>query len=231
MKQHFKRDSRQAALFIVPTQDLVEQQSRVIQKWCADTTVFCFTGGLADPPNEEASGKVCIVSTSQAFLHLQRWKQTTFGWHEIGITVFDEVHHVLKEHPYRYIALQLKAWHKALSPSDTCSKAQVLGLSASLTYDIKQTGIRNTLHRLCHELDIGQMESPSIQELEDGGYVPQHGRNVDLEHAGEVPEGVLQSHLRKPHQMHFTFMNRIENGTSTPFTLKVWSVIKFWKNA
>lgn len=218
-------DNSRAALFLVPTRDLVDQQSSVLESWCHGAQVLRFTGGMADPQQDEEEGPVCIVSTPEAFLSLQKREKDAFGWHAFGIVVFDEVHHVLKEDPYRRIALRLLAWHEGqMGPED--QKVQIIGLSASLTYHVTKAKVTSTLNRLCSELSIEKMVSPSMYELEAGGYVPQHGRNVELERSSEVPEGVLPKGLRKDHLMYSEFMKRVETNTATAFSLKVWSVVK-----
>jgi superfamily II DNA or RNA helicase len=178
-----------AGLFLVPAQDLVEQQANVIRSWFPETTVFEFMGGLADPPKRQATGKVCLVSTPKAFSLLQRRQPNVFGWDQFGIIVFDEVHHVLKDHPYREIALNLRDWNN--NKRKEKEKTQVIGMSASLTYDIDEGAIHATLGRLCRELMIDTMISPSLSELESGGYTPQYGNNVEIETSSELPEGVV----------------------------------------
>lgn len=220
-----KQDATRSALFLVPTRDLVDQQSEVLRAWCADTTVFLFTGGMAVPRTEEAKGKTCIVSTPKAFLTLQNRQQDAFGWERFSIVVFDEVHHVLKDHPYRHIALGLKDWNESREEGSH-GQIQIIGLSASLSYGIGESAIRTTLNRLCHELQIERMESPSIDELINGGYVPQHGRNVETERVSDATEGVIPTPQRKPHLMHRTFMERVACNTATPFALNVWHVVK-----
>lgn len=225
VRRKLQRNKGRAALFLVPKHALVEQQAVVLQDWCSqETRVFQFMGGLSDPPKESGAVNVCIVSTPKAFHRLQQRKQDAFGWKEFGIVVFDEVHHLLKDHPYRDIALGLQEWHK--KSIDLPDSVQILGLSASLTFCVEEKAIRKTLTRLCRELHIQQMESPSIQELEDGGYVHPHGRNVEMERCIETPEGVIEPSARKPHLMHQWFIKRVQDGTATPFTLKVWTVIK-----
>lgn len=208
---------KKVCLFLVPTQDLVYQQSKAIQTWCSETTVLRFTGGMKDPRGWEKNEKVCLVSTPQAFRTLQSRKSQAFGWQCFSLVVFDEVHHVLKDHPYRHIALSIK---------DLSERGiQVLGLSASLTYQIRDQAITKDLDRLKHELRLEKMEAPSLDDLIAGGYSPQHGRNVELDSTTEVPEGIIPLADRKPHEMHKQFMDRIKNKKATPFSLLVWSVI------
>jgi hypothetical protein len=159
--------------------------------------------------------EVCIVSTPKAFILLQRREPRWFGWDQFGIVVFDEVHHVLKDHPYRNLALDMRGWH--VKQETTKRKLQVIGMSASLTYDVEESAIQATLGRLCRELMIDTMISPSIEELKRGGYTPQYGHNVELERCSELPEGILDRHSRKPHLMHQTFLRRFDTNTATPF--------------
>ena len=200
IKIKLDEDSSLAALFLVPTLDLVDQQSKVLKKWCPHAHVFPFRGGMADPPKEETEGQVCIVATPDAFLALRQRKNHVFGWHAFSIVVFDEVHHVLKDHPYRHIALRLKAWHDREMGSED-ERIQILGLSASLTYDVTEAKVTSTLNRLCAELSIENMASPSVEELEEGGYLPPCGRNVELDFSSEIPEGVVAKSERKNHMI------------------------------
>jgi ERCC4-related helicase len=149
IKRRLEVDSSLAALFLVPAQDLVVQQAVVVRTWCpAETTeVFEFMGGMADPRIHEATGKkVCIVSTPKAFILLQRREPRWFGWDQFGIVVFDEVHHVLKDHPYRNLALDMRGWH--VKEETTKRKLQVIGMSASLTYDVEESDPGPSLPRI-----------------------------------------------------------------------------------
>lgn len=223
IKQRGAKSRVRASLFLVPTQDLVDQQALVIQKWCQGTSVFRFTGGMADPRTDQVTSAVCLVSTPQAFLKLQARKPLEMGWERYELIVFDEVHHVLKDHPYRNIALSLKDWREQ---NPTSPKVQIVGLSASLTYAVRKEAITKTLNRICRELAIERMESPTVEELEQGGYISQHGRNVEVEHCGDVPEGVMAEDKRKPHLMHSTFFGRIQSNTSTEFSRNVLCVVR-----
>ena len=104
-QQHFK-NGKGHSLFLVPNQDLVEQQALVLQESCHEVKVLRFTGGMADPTICPAS-RTCLVSTPKAFQLLQQ-RKSEFSWQHFGLVVFDEVHHVLKDHPYRHIALGIK---------------------------------------------------------------------------------------------------------------------------
>ena len=62
------------------------------------------------------------------------------SWGGLKLVVFDEVHHVLKQHPYRALAASLL---------DSNAQPRVLGLSASLTYAVGAKKVDAALHQLC----------------------------------------------------------------------------------
>jgi superfamily II DNA or RNA helicase len=83
-----------------------------------------YRGKLAVPtPNSFDA----VVATPGAVLGQER----VFKLHEFGMVIFDELHHVVKNHPYRAIAQRLQALCTSVRP-------KILGLSASLTYSIKK---------------------------------------------------------------------------------------------
>ena len=89
------------ALFLVPTCDSFEQQSLAVIAWCGDNV-------------EVKELMDVLVSTPQVFVDLQS-RDERFNWKMFRICIFDEVHHVLKRHPYRVIALNLKKWNSQQS--------------------------------------------------------------------------------------------------------------------
>lgn len=86
-----------------------------------------------------------LVSTPKAFEMAQMRGTSQFGWARFGTVVFDEVHHVIKDHPYRNLALRLHA-------SPTAGTVRVLGLTASLTYAVGQIKINKSVQKLCTEV-------------------------------------------------------------------------------
>lgn len=120
---HFIEASAKPALFLVPTILLVEQQARAM----ADETglsVARYHGQLRMPLRNFN----ILVCTPAAFLE-QQGAEEAFRLSNFGLMVFDEVHHVVKKHPYRMVAQILQGLHTSVQP-------RVLGLSASLTYAI-----------------------------------------------------------------------------------------------
>ena len=208
------------ALFLVPTQELVEQQAQVLKRWCHHIDILRFTGGMSDPSMVPTS-KVCLVSTPKAFLLLKQRKQD-FSLKNFKLVVFDEVHHMLKDHPYRHIAFEIKAIQES---EQNANSIQVLGMSASLTYAVNDAAIVKTLNRLCREMKIVKMLSPSIEELMQGGYVSQHGRNVEIEQTADCPENVIPRRARKPHDMYGQFMRRVNSKKATDFVQDYLNVI------
>jgi len=205
-----------AALFLVPTCDLVTQQKIALKKWVGDYNVAEYHGRKAIPT---AKFDV-LVSTPQAFLTLQRTETKTkwFSWSNFFACVFDEVHHVLKDHPYRIIAHGIKAW--------TFNKVQVVGLSASLTYAVEHKAVEQALANLCHDLSVKKMISPTEEELKRSGYIPQDDSIETMKKPWDIPEGVIPENERFPHMMHEQFMNRDRNKTTTPFASKVLLVVR-----
>ena len=90
-----KRVSHRRALFLVPTCLLVAQQAEAVRVWTG-RDVREYMGGLAAPH----SGFEVLVSTPKAFMSAQM-QHEHLAWSGFDLVVFDEVHHVLKEHPYR----------------------------------------------------------------------------------------------------------------------------------
>lgn len=205
-------------LFLVPTRVLVDQQALVVERWCPGAVVRRYHGGLGTCSFDFFQ---VMVSTPAAFRKMQANNKDSFSWATFSLVIFDEVHHVLKEHPYRLIAQSLLAWHR----TNDDHTVQVLGLSASLTYDVHESKIKTTLNRLCTELSTEIMISPSVEELEAGGYVQQGGRSVQVMSTSHLPEGITRPSSRKPHSMHETFMNRIKVGCATYVAMAVMNVV------
>ena len=203
------------ALFLVPTCDLVDQQARAIRDWCTGLSVAEFMGHAAVPAYDSFD---VLVSTPEAFRRLQLRDKANFGWPHFRICVFDEVHHVLKDHPYRKLAHGLQSMHAPDSP-------QVLGLSASLTYAVGEAAVQRALMGLSEDLGLQGMLCVSDDELRAGGYEPPHGE-VELVHPLVVPEGVVPVDDRRQHLMHRTFFDRIRSGDATAVATNVHTVVR-----
>jgi ERCC4-related helicase len=204
-------------LFLVPTRELVNQQALVLEEWCPGVIVRRYHGGLSD----SLDSFQVLVSTSAAFIALKSNNSQKYSWSFFSLVIFDEVHHVLKDHPYRRIAKNLLLWHSEQSDS----KVQLVGLSASLTYSVTENDVNQTLTRLCSEISTDLMLAPTLEELEEGGYQSQSGRDVQVLSTKYDPEGILPHYERKPHLMHSTFMSRFRGGTMTAFSYDVMKVV------
>ena len=71
-----------------------------------------------------------LVSTPKAFSIAQANNPDLLGWQQFSLVVFDEVHHVIKDHPYRKIAQHMR---RHLQES---SGVRILGLTASISYAV-----------------------------------------------------------------------------------------------
>lgn len=85
-----------------------------------------------------------MVSTPAAFVSLNA-ANINFRYELFGLIVFDEVHHVMKRHPYRTIARNI---------SLMTEPPRILGLSASLTYAMGPSRIQSAITGLCGELNL-----------------------------------------------------------------------------
>jgi superfamily II DNA or RNA helicase len=127
---HVPTDGTQSsfkALFLVPSCFLVEQQAIPIRDWTG-LRVGEYMGGQQLP---SLSSIDVLVSTPEAFRSAQQKHPQELAWPNWGLVVFDEVHHVLKSHPYRKIARNI--------PTEAC--VQVVGLTASLTYAVTESKV------------------------------------------------------------------------------------------
>ena len=203
------------ALFLVPTCLLVEQQANAIRDWLGpDKIVAEFMGSVQVPDQFDV-----LVSTPKAFHVRQCTSAPGFAWNSFDTVVFDEVHHVLKEHPYRKLALSLLKSGAA---------PRVIGLTASLTYAVTEERMKASVQRICEELRI---TSPVLivpqDELKAAGY---HGTAAKAEMRlmpipSELIKGLVPESERKPHLLLPTFFARIKAGTATPLATNLMDCI------
>ena len=202
------------AVFLVPTIVLVEQQAKVLREWTSLSVIeLC---GEKCPSSFEKFD--ILVSTPKAFQTIQATGHKNLSWSSLGIVVFDEVHHVIKDHPYRQIAHSLQK----IGSSD---RPMILGLSASLTYAVESSKVKSSLEKLCQDLGVQVIESASPEEMESQGY---HARKGAVEVSlveGVTPMGVVEEPASKPHLMLPIFRERLHENKSTEFTKAIFRCI------
>ena len=222
VKRRLEHVKGKSAIFLVPTVDLVEQQALALETWSGiGIKVVRFHGGLS-PSNVIGQNFQVLVTTPTAFLRLQeKHPKTAVEWNCFSICVFDEVHHVIKDHPYRKVAFRLKRF---LTTHNNCD-IQIIGLSASLTYAVTDLQISKALDGLVLDLGIVKLCSPTSEELVAGGYKPQNG-NVEIVDTHEAPDDVVPEWERQPHLLLETFLKRIEAREATEFALLMWDTVK-----
>lgn len=224
IRKHQASHPRAKSLFLVPTCLLVPQQAAELQEW-TQLTVGEFTGGLAFPKAFDV-----LVSTPKAFEHAQLRGEAP-SWRELDIVIFDEVHHVLKEHPYRKLAASLRR---------TCPLPlgpRVLGLTASVTYAVEPAKVQSSIRRLCMELQIQKMELADESELRQSGYHAfgtvaevMLNEKVELPTAG-AKAGLLKPEERKPHLMMQSFFHRVDKGEATQFARDLMRCVRSMEQA
>uniref|UniRef100_A0A7S1FQB5 RNA helicase n=1 Tax=Corethron hystrix TaxID=216773 RepID=A0A7S1FQB5_9STRA len=226
------RETGKRTLFLVPTVNLVHQQAKFIREWCGagSEAVGELVGGkqIPDPflqtlVRGEGNPSV-LVSTPKAFLMAQERDPRRLCWNSWDLVVFDEVHHVLKEHPYRKIALSVASANAKRAPSEPRSRTQMVGLTASLSYSVSDAAIKRCIRTLMTEMQMDALCTATPEELLAGGY---HS------HAA-APEIALDDvHLeacppadRKPHLMLETFWRRVEGKGCTEYAEDLLRAIK-----
>lgn len=157
--QHLERGStKRRVLFLVPTCLLVPQQANALS-YETGKVVAEYMGGYNPPTLFDI-----LVSTPASFIVLCD-SNCEFQLSNFGLVVFDEVHHVIRNHPYRSIA-------RRISGVQMTSSIQILGLSASLTYAVSATTIQKNVNELCAELNVSGdcIFTSSTEELQRDGY-------------------------------------------------------------
>ncbi|CAM9357549.1 unnamed protein product [Scytosiphon promiscuus] len=225
------------ALFLVPTVLLVDQQAEALSSWTG-LDVARYRGGVRLPPSFDV-----LVSTPKAFQVAQRSSDglTSLRWGAFRVVVFDEVHHVLKDHPYRKLALSLHRSSIQPPSSPSYGNPRVVGLTASYSYAVGDAKTRASLTKMCYELRVTNTETASREELEENGY---HATGAAAEvllaaapcvaYAAPVPVtpwGVVPPARRKPHEMGPTFFRREAQGTCTAFSLLLLACVRSMEDA
>lgn len=201
-------------VFCVPTIPLVEQQATAIGSHLSSLVIGQFHGECSLPKTFDV-----LVTTPKAFESQQLREVSSLSWDSFKVVIFDEVHHAIKDHPYRNLALKLM--HSNANP-------RVIGLTASLTYAVGDKKIDKSVGRLCQELQIEKIETASNEELRSGGYTGAgRGAIAELRLAQVKKSGdIVPPQDRKPHLLHKTFFDRIKMGAATSFSTKLVDTIR-----
>ena len=201
------------AVFLVPTVLLARQQAAALSAWLrgAAPAVRVLQGGTPLPAAFDV-----LVATPAAFASAQAARGSAhIQWRALRAVVFDEAHHVLKAHPYRRLALALRASRAA---------PRVLALTATHTYAVAEAPARAALQRLCDELCLARLETARDAELRAGGYHAMAVRAEVCAHSMRAAEGVVPAAQRAPHKMLHTFFARLTSGDATSFAAAVAEV-------
>ena len=226
---------RKRVLFLVPSIPLVEQQALAIEEWLLQQCNFFkfrvarFHGGKTLP-----NAFHVLVATPEAF-RMAQIKQNcldtddigSLEWFSFGLIIFDEVHHVLKDHPYRKLAIALK---KARVRESSLALPDVLGLTASVTYAVGKDNIEKTVQQLCTDLELDHICQARPHELQADGYHGSHGPAIVALTEQPLQALVVPYKDRQPHLMKATFHHRISRGDATPFATCVSAVVAGLEN-
>jgi ERCC4-related helicase len=208
-----KKDTSKKVVFLVPTCMLVKQQG-VALGLHTSLAIGQYSGGEAFPTSYDV-----LVSTPSAFL------AKNLPWEMFSLVVFDEVHHVSKDHPYRKTALRLRSL-------DTKASPQILGLTASLTYAVRSAKIQEDMRLLASELRIDHMATATNDELRQGGYHANTTSTLiareDLLGTSQVSSdpNIVPVAQRKTHELLPEFLKRVQADQNTLFTKLLLSVVR-----
>lgn len=202
---------------LVPTCLLVSQQVKSIASETG-LRVLPYSGNLS-VPNEAFD---VLVSTPAAFYRISCTQNENFGLSSLALIVFDEVHHVVKRHPYRKISKLVQ-----MLPSD--QRPQILGLTASLTYAINNEEMDKSIQELCAELNISKILSSTAQELLEDGY---HAAQVPVEVKLDQQQQNFQwippriSSAFGAHQVREEFFAQVSTRAAHPLSLALMDHIE-----
>lgn len=209
--------ARARTVFFVPTCLLVKQQAAALRAW-THLSVAEYMGGM----NLERDFDV-LVTTPKAFEVAQARGDKAIQWPAVQLVVYDEVHHVLKDHPYRKLAASLRR---------SGETPRVLGLSASLTYAVGRAQVEAAVRRLCDD-EIGNciIEVASSEEMIADGYRGGVAAPAEVLPPTELPvdtetRGVVPVDARKPHLLLRTFLDRVDSGNATPFATALMHAVR-----
>jgi ERCC4-related helicase len=206
------------AVFFVPTCLLVEQQAAAIRDWTS-LRVSEFMGGAKLDCNFDV-----LVTTPKAFEVAQARGGDTAAslrWSSFRLVAFDEVHHVLKDHPYRKLATALRR---------SGAIPRVLGMTASLTYSVGKAQVEAAVHNLCSELKAETIQVAEASEMAADGYRGGVAAPAEVIHVTipvvDQDRGLVPPADRKPHLLLPTFLKRVTGGLATSFSLSLMSAIR-----
>lgn len=156
---------------------------------------------------------------------------------------------MLKDHPYRKLALSLRRSSlstRASSPSSSSpshGRPRVVGLTASYSYAVGIAKTEASLTKMCGELLITKAETATRQELEASGYHatgaaaevllprPPPPLSTSTVAATTVPRGVVPEVDRKPHEMVASFFRREARRECTTFTRLLMACVRSMEEA
>eukprot|EP00903_Cladosiphon_okamuranus_P013942 g12968.t1 len=170
-----------------------------------------------------------LVATPCAFSRAQQERLPLFQWSSFRVVVFDEAHHVMGEkHPYRTLARSLSLSYSTSSRE----RPRVVGLTASVSYEVGEAKIEYALKNFCRYLGITNTATASHEELRTCGIDPVRATaELRLFPATATPEGVLPEAERKPHQSATAFFRREAEGSGTRFAFLFMACIRGMEKA
>ncbi|KAJ3396495.1 Interferon-induced helicase C domain-containing protein 1 [Lobulomyces angularis] len=205
-------------LFLVPSVMLVNQQSLVIRRE-TKLNVTTFSGGQRSVSNIFFD---VLVTTPDALLNSQK-RIPLLDIASFDLVVFDEVHHLIKKHPYRIIAQRIK---------EIGSNPKILGLTASLTYHTQTHKIPKMFSDICDDLSINISEilTASNEELEKDNFFQKQTVKYDSNEY-IIKKGIFWDVLQTNTSTYF--LNKISENSPIlhPITVAIYNSVKYLEDS
>ncbi|ELU14771.1 hypothetical protein CAPTEDRAFT_209996 [Capitella teleta] len=129
IKQHMVKNPNSKVIFLVPTVALVQQQHDVLQSYSipdARIKPISGEGSQINPLKNLIQRHNIMVMTPQILVNAcDHASLLSFG---IGLLIFDECHHSMKEHPYS----KIMALYHDLKPLEGKMPPRIVGMTASV---------------------------------------------------------------------------------------------------
>uniref|UniRef100_A0A6A7FQH9 Endoribonuclease Dicer-like 2a n=1 Tax=Hirondellea gigas TaxID=1518452 RepID=A0A6A7FQH9_9CRUS len=214
-------------LFVVPTRDLVRQQSSYLEREVPKLRIVSFVSDESKSSLKELLSTTTLncfdilVTTPAALLATISNLNSSLSWDDISMLVLDECHHTTKHHPYRKM---ISHWQ---SQRNRC---QLIGLTASCSYKITEKSQREDIERLCGMLHTNLILTANSEEMINDGY---HASEAKVDYATSTRDISLQFDfqyasvkLDKKSTLRNSFFRAIKEGIGSEFTRKLVEIVR-----
>jgi len=204
-------------LFLVPTRDLVAQQTEYVQRETG-VNVIGYRSDVSQnglPAFIRKSGDFeVLVTTPEALRRMIAADHPIVPLSQFTLVLVDECHHVCKKHPYERVMMLLQS-----EPN-----IQKVGLSASLTYKLSTKSQQKDIARLCGYFSTENVLTASNEEMVQDGY---HAKSAEIKDCVEFrSESSFPNMKPTKAPLRNGFFQAVENAYGTEFIRQVVTIVK-----